>query len=80
MHIGIDTVSLNGEPFDMKVVQNDRVTAGQAIGSFDRTAIANAGLSAQTMVIVTNAAGHAQQNLVAQGVVQAGDRLIGFSA
>ena len=80
VHIGIDTVSLNGEPFDMKVVQNDRVTAGQAIGSFDRTAIANAGFSAQTMVIVTNAAGHAQQNLVAQGVVQAGDRLFGFSA
>ncbi len=79
VHIGIDTVSLNGEPFDMKVAQTDRVTAGQAIGSFDRQAIADAGYSAQTMVIVTNAAGHGAQKLVAQGIAQAGDDLISFS-
>ncbi|KXT80579.1 PTS system trehalose-specific EIIBC component [Streptococcus oralis] len=54
MHIGMDTVSLDGNGFEAHVSQGDKVTLGQALISFDIETIHAAGLVAETPVIVTN--------------------------
>ena len=54
MHIGMDTVSLDGQGFEAHVVQGDKVKAGQKLISFDMDAIKGAGLVTETPVIVTN--------------------------
>ncbi len=52
IHIGIDTVKLNGEPFDLKVKVGDSVKKGQLIGTFDIEKIKKNNLSTITPIIV----------------------------
>ena len=59
IHVGIDTVSMNGDGFDQKVAQGDKVKAGDVLGTFDTAKIAATGLDDTTMVIVTNTADYA---------------------
>ena len=54
IHVGIDTVSLNGEPFTAKVAAGDRVAVGDELLEADLDAIEAAGLSTTTMVVITN--------------------------
>ena len=54
MHIGMDTVGLEGRGFDSHVSQGDHVTVGQKLISFDMDIIKNAGLVTETPVIITN--------------------------
>lgn len=54
IHIGIDTVKLNGQHFDVKVTSGQQVTAGDLLVTFDGEAIAKAGYDLTTAVIVTN--------------------------
>lgn len=54
MHIGMDTVSLDGQGFEAHVAQGDKVKAGQKLITFDMEAIQGAGLVTETPVIVTN--------------------------
>lgn len=54
MHIGMDTVTLNGEGFESYVQQGDRVEVGDQLIRFDRSVIEKAGLVTETPVIVTN--------------------------
>lgn len=54
IHIGINTVDLNGQCFQSYVEQGDEVKAGQLLVEFDIAGIQKAGYSTQTMVIVTN--------------------------
>ena len=54
MHIGMDTVSLDGKGFEAHVTQGDKVVVGQQLISFDMEVIKEAGLVAETPVIVTN--------------------------
>ena len=54
IHVGLDTVKLNGEPFEYKVNEGDKVSAGQLIMTADLDAIKNAGLNIHTPVLVTN--------------------------
>ena len=80
IHVGIDTVSMNGEGFDQKVAQGDKVKAGDVLGTFDSAKIAAAGLDNTTMVIVTNTADFASVNPVASGTVAKGDAIIEVKA
>ena len=80
IHVGIDTVSMNGEGFDQKVAQGDKVKAGDVLGTFDSAKIAAAGLDNTTMVIVTNTADFASVNPVASGSVAKGDAIIEVKA
>ena len=80
IHVGIDTVSMNGEGFNHKVAQGDKVKAGDVLGTFDSAKIAAAGLDNTTMVIVTNTADFASVNLVASGSVAKGDAIIEVKA
>lgn len=80
IHVGIDTVSMNGDGFEAKVAQGDKVKAGDVLGTFDSAKIAAAGLDNTTMVIVTNTADFASVNPVASGSVAKGDAVIEVKA
>ena len=80
IHVGIDTVSMNGEGFSQKVNQGDKVKAGDVLGTFDSAKIAAAGLDNTTMVIVTNTADFASVDPVASGSVAKGDAIIEVKA
>ena len=80
IHVGIDTVSMNGDGFDQKVAQGDKVKAGDVLGTFDAAKIAAAGLDDTTMVIVTNTADYASVTPVAEGTVAKGDAVIELKA
>lgn len=55
IHVGIDTVNLNGEPFHNLVNQGDTVKKGDLLLTFDIEAIKKAGYDTTTPVLVTNA-------------------------
>lgn len=76
IHIGIDTVSLDGKGFKQKVAANQEVKKGDVLGTFDSAVIKDAGLDDTIMVIVTNTADYAEVSPVASGAVKAGDNLI----
>ncbi len=80
IHVGIDTVTMNGEGFEQKVSQGDKVKAGDVLGTFDSSKIAAAGLDDTTMVIVTNTADYASVTPVASGSVVKGDVIIEVKA
>lgn len=54
LHIGIDTVSMNGEGFTLLVKEGDKVSAGTPLIRFDIEKIKAAGFPATTMLIVTD--------------------------
>lgn len=54
MHIGMNTVSLDGKGFEAHVAQGDKVRVGQKLISFDMDVIQKAGLVTETPVIITN--------------------------
>ncbi|MER0123749.1 sucrose-specific PTS transporter subunit IIBC [Streptococcus sp. ZJ93] len=76
IHIGIDTVSMNGEGFEKLVAAGDKVTAGTPIAKFDASKIAAAGLDDTTMVIVTNTAEFATVEVLANATVAHGDAFL----
>lgn len=54
IHCGLDTVNLNGEPFEVKVHQGDQIKAGQLLMKADLNKIKEAGCSIETAVVITN--------------------------
>ena len=76
IHIGIDTVNLGGRPFMAHVAPGDRVSAGQPLMDVDLTQIEAAGLSTETMVIVTNTPDFSAIATTASGTVAVGDELL----
>ncbi len=54
IHIGIDTVEMNGDGFEAFVKQGDKVKQGQVLIQFDLTKIKKLGYEPDTMVIMTN--------------------------
>ncbi|MBM7268313.1 sucrose-specific PTS transporter subunit IIBC [Streptococcus sp. 2018037] len=72
IHIGIDTVSMNGNGFEKLVAAGDKVKAGTPIAKFDAAKIAEAGLDDTTMIIVTNTADFAEVSTLAEGTIAHG--------
>ncbi len=54
VHIGLDTVELNGEPFTMHVEKGDKIKKGQLLVDVDLKAIEEAGKKTATAVVITN--------------------------
>ena len=75
VHMGIDTIRLNGEPFTLSIKQGDVVKAGQPIGTMDRAVLA-AGYRTVTPVVVGNLADLGGFELTHTGEVKAGDAVM----
>lgn len=54
IHIGMDTVNLNGKGFELKVKQGDKVSIGDSLVKFDRQTIHEAGYSTIIPMVITN--------------------------
>lgn len=67
IHLGIDTVQLNGAPFTINVKEGDTLKKGDLIGSFDEKAILDAGYRTVTPVVVTNSDAYTSFRLLKTG-------------
>ncbi|WP_066185941.1 MULTISPECIES: beta-glucoside-specific PTS transporter subunit IIABC [Gracilibacillus] len=75
LHVGLDTVGLDGEPFQVKVEDGQEVQQGDELLEFDQAFIKDKGLQTITPIIVTNMGEF--QEIVSEDVQQvtAGDKL-----
>lgn len=76
IHVGIDTVNLKGEGFDVKVKNGDRVETGTPLVTFDRAVIEKAGYPLITPVIVLNGDAFDTVDPVKLGPVSHGEPLL----
>jgi len=76
VHVGIDTVKMNGEGFAVKVKANDRVNAGDPLVSVDFAKVKEAGYSTTTLMTVLNTAALASVTPKTGIDVKAGDEVI----
>ena len=76
IHVGIDTVNLEGKGFDVKVGKGDRVKAGQTLVVVDCAVIEEAGYKLVTPVLVTNYMNFAEVEVIADGSIKAGTDLV----
>ena len=80
IHVGLDTVNLEGKGFDVKVKQGDHVTAGQELVRVDRTVIEEAGCPLTTPVLITNTAKFASVEVIPDSDITTGNPLIRVTA
>lgn len=76
IHVGMDTVQLNGKGFQPLAAAGDFVKQGQKLLEFDMKLIREAGYSLVTPVLVTNPDDFAQVEPSGESRVQAGDTLL----
>ena len=76
VHVGIDTVKMNGEGFAVKVKANDRVNAGDPLVSVDFAKVKEAGYSTTTLMTVLNTAALASVTPKTGIDVKTGDEVI----
>ena len=72
LHLGVDTVELEGAPFDLSVKVGDTVKAGQPLGTMDLEAVRAAGKAATAIVVLTNTITHLADLNVTTGRTEAG--------
>ena len=71
VHVGLETVSLNGEGFEILVKEGDRVKAGQPVAKADLALIRERGLKTITSIVVTGGADEKELHC-AEGLAAAG--------
>ncbi|MGC0939427.1 PTS beta-glucoside transporter subunit IIABC [Pantoea agglomerans] len=76
IHVGIDTVRLDGKPFTAHVKVGDTFRAGDLLLEFDRQAILDAGYDLATPIIITNSDEYPEVMTVAGTAVTAGTPLL----
>ncbi|RNT25280.1 PTS beta-glucoside transporter subunit IIABC [Klebsiella aerogenes] len=79
IHVGIDTVKLDGVPFTAHVKEGDKVQAGDLLLEFDRQAILDAGYDLATPIIISNSDDYRSVEMVSASVVDAGQPLLSVS-
>lgn len=81
VHVGVDTVEMNGKGFTSHIAQGDRVVAGQPLLSIDRAAIAEAGHPDCVVVAVSNSGDFSDVSLsaTANASVRAGEAVVHVS-
>ncbi|MBM6978633.1 MAG: PTS glucose transporter subunit IIA [Actinomyces succiniciruminis] len=72
LHLGVDTVELEGRPFRLTAAVGQEVRSGQSLGTMDLAAITAAGKDTTTIVAVTNSAKALAGLQVVEGEAQAG--------
>lgn len=76
IHVGIDTVKMNGNGFDLKVNEGQRVKQGELLLEFDIKQIEEAGYTLSTPVIITNSDEYSSISLSDSGDKKVGDVII----
>ena len=76
IHVGVDTVDMNGVGFTPKVKVGDTVRPGQEILAFDRAAIKKAGHPDVVVVMLTNADDFGTVECAPEGAVSLGGQII----
>ncbi len=76
IHIGMDTVKLNGKGFDVKVKTGDHVKAGDLLVEFDMDLIQKEGYPVTTAVVVTNTDGYKEVALSKNGKAEHGEHVL----
>ncbi|MFJ1798621.1 MULTISPECIES: PTS sugar transporter subunit IIA [unclassified Streptomyces] len=77
-HLGIDTVQLNGEGFELLVNKGDTVTRGQSIVRWDPVAVEAAGKSPICPIVALEATAESLSEVREDGDVKVGDPLFGW--
>ncbi|RIW29195.1 PTS beta-glucoside transporter subunit EIIBCA [Bacillus salacetis] len=80
IHVGIDTVQLDGKYFEALIEQGDRVTAGQPLLEVDLEGIKKEGFDTVTPVIITNTTSFSKVNQTDKTSVSHGDVLLKLEA
>lgn len=78
MHIGMDTVNLQGKGFETLVAKGDEVKAGDELVKFDIDEIHAAGYVVTTPIVVTNSKDYEKVSVVRQGEVKVGQEILGL--
>lgn len=76
IHVGMDTVALNGEGYEVKVKEGQEIKKGQLLLAFDMKAIRDAGYKLTTPMVVTNTDDYQSVEQIASGIVMPGDDVI----
>lgn len=79
IHLGINTVNLDGKGFSTKVKQGQKVKKGEILGTYDYREIAKKGYDNTVMVIITNTKDYAEVDSIANGEVKEDDKLIALT-
>jgi PTS system glucose-specific IIA component len=80
VHVGIDTVRMDGAPFTLHVTEGDDVAAGDRVVTVDVAAVRAAGMSPVSPVVVMDAAADSMPPVAAGTEVGAGDVLFTWPA
>lgn len=76
IHVGIDTVQMNGKGFEPQVAEGDSVKAGQVLLKFSMDEIKKAGFSTTTAVLVCNSDEYPDFQVLKTGAVKPLDKII----
>lgn len=76
LHIGIDTVKLNGQYFEAHVSSGQEIRKGDLLITFDIDKIHEAGYKTTTPMIICNTDNYSSVNVAADGGISAGDKII----
>lgn len=79
LHVGLDTVKLEGQYFEPQVKAGDKVKAGDLLMKFDLAAIKKAGYDVVTPVVITNSDDYELKKATG-GAVKTGAVILGFEA
>ena len=80
IHVGMDTVKMNGKGLDVKTKVNERVKEGDLLLEFDRNEIQKEGYSLITPVVITNSFEFEQKELCLDEDISYGKSIINLSA
>lgn len=76
IHVGLDTVQLNGKYFEVKVKEGQEIKQGDLIVTFEREKIIEAGYSMITPVIISNSDDFEEIALIAKDQVKTGQEFL----
>lgn len=76
IHIGLDTVQLNGEGFEAHIQNGDKVKKGQLLITFDKELLEGKGYCLETPVLITNSDDYLEVLETASGSIRPGEELL----
>lgn len=79
VHMGVNTVELDGTPFDVAVKVGQQVQPGDTLATMDTAAVKAAGKATDVIVVVTNNSTATASLLAPVGVVERGQKVVQFN-